>query len=157
MKLLAFLLFIHIIAAGQGINDKEHAAQTASNVTVQDEFDERKMVGFACFYEGRETKIVSRFGRMLEHKRYGFIKTMLQSKVPAKRFMAVLCLQYLNTLGRVTMNEEDEALVDQIKTSTELLPVCSGCVPHPGIPLKEAFDTDILWRSNMWLDRHVND
>jgi hypothetical protein len=124
---------------------------------AQNEFDETKMVGFGCFYEGRETKVVSRFGKMLKQKRYPSLKRLLQSGNSAERLMAVLCLERLSAAGRLIITAEEKVQIGQIKTSTELVAVCSGCFPHPGIPLKEAFESDILRGATAWLDRHVKD
>jgi hypothetical protein len=122
---------------------------------AQDYIDENKMVGFACFYEGRETKVVSRFSKLLFYRRYDKMKQMLTSKNTAEQFMAVLCLERLDSIGRVTITPEEQILFDNIRNSSELVAVCSGCFPNPGIPLKQAFTMDMLWDAPRWLERHI--
>jgi hypothetical protein len=121
----------------------------------QDELDENKMVGFACFYEGRETKVVSKFKRMLKLHRYRSMKLKLQSENAAERFMAVLCLERLNAIGRLNVSEEEQALMGKIRISTEPVSVCSGCFPNPGVELRRAFDATTLWGATEWLDSTV--
>lgn len=122
---------------------------------AQDNIDELKMVGFACFYEGRETKVVRRFGKLLEQKKYSKIKGMLKSANTAKVYLSVVCLERLETNGEVIISAKDKSLIEKIRKSTELVAVCSGCIPHPGIELKDAFDSGILWGTTTWLDRHA--
>jgi len=124
---------------------------------AQNELDETKLVGFACFFEARETKVVSRFGKMLKHNRFESIKHRLQSENPAERLMAVLCLERLSKVGRIAISAEEKTLIDKIKSSTELVEVCSGCFVNPPIPLKEAFDSEVLWRATTWLDGRVKE
>lgn len=127
------------------------------SASAQGELDETKMVGFACFFEGRETKVVSQFGKMLKRRRYPSIKRMLHSINSAERFMAVLCLERLSSVGRVTLSEEEKVLINQIKTSREPVDMCSGCIPTPGVPFNQAFDSGILWGASEWLSRHIGD
>jgi hypothetical protein len=131
----------------------------SGNIFAQVEFetDERKMVGFGCFYEGRETKVVTRFGKMLTQHRYESVIRMLQSKNTAERFMAVICVERLVAAGRITIDADEKALIEEIRTSEESVALCSGCLPYPDIPIKDAFDSEILWRKTAWLDGHIKD
>jgi hypothetical protein len=124
---------------------------------AQDDLDENKMVGFACFFEGRETKLVSRFAKNLKRKQYDSIKKMLTSENNAERLMAVLCLERLNEVGRVTLHADEKLLIEKIKTSSDLVDVCSGCVPNPSIPLSSVFHSNILWGSTGWLERNIKE
>lgn len=124
--------------------------------SAQDELDETQVVGFGCFYAGRETKAVEKFGKLLRWNRYGRIRRMLHSENTAERFMAVLCLERLADSGRVTITSGEEILIDRIKASTALLNICSGCFVYPAT-LSDAFDSDILWRKKDWLARYVKD
>jgi hypothetical protein len=127
----------------------------SANSFAQEEIDETKMVGFACFYEGRETKVVNRFGSLLKQKKYSRIRRMLKSTNTAEKFMAVICLERLSTNGEVIISLEEKSLIEQLRKSTELVAVCSGCFPNPGIELRNAFNSDILWRATSWLDGHL--
>jgi hypothetical protein len=129
----------------------------AFNAVSQDTFDETKMIGFACFYEGRETKIVSQFGKMLKRKRYTAIGNELRSKNPAARVMAVFCLERLAAINKRSTTPEENLLIDQIKISTEPVDVCSGCFPSPGMPIEKAFTTEILWGVKPWLEAHAKE
>jgi hypothetical protein len=124
-------------------------------VAQEELLDESRMVGFACFYEGRETKLVIKFRKMLERKRYASIARQLRSEDPGNRVMAVLCLERLEEINRRTITSEEKVLINGIKASTELVPVCSGCFPSPGVPIREVFLTEILWSAKPWLERHV--
>jgi hypothetical protein len=122
---------------------------------AQDGIDETRMVGFACFYEGRETKVVSRVGQLLKQGKYSRIRGMLKSANTAEQYLVVICLEQLSTNGEVIISVEEKSLIEQIRKSTELVAVCSGCVPHPEIELKEAFNSNILRGATSWLDRHL--
>jgi hypothetical protein len=124
---------------------------------AQDEIDENKMVGFACFFEGRETKLVSRFAKIVKRKRYDTIQEMLTSKNTGERFMAVLCMERLEAVGRVTLTTEEKAVIEQIKTSTDLVAVCSGCFPNPGITLSSAYHSGILLGATEWMERNIKE
>lgn len=121
------------------------------------EIEETRMVGFACFYEGRETKVVGRFAKMLRRKKYATISRALSSSNPAERFMAALCLEALYERNIRVVTSDERTLIDEVKTSTENLPVCSGCFPHPGIELRQAFSSDMLWGASVWLERQLRD
>jgi hypothetical protein len=125
------------------------------NSFAQDEIDETKMVGFACFYEGRETKIVSQVSRLLKQKKYSRIRGMLNSNNTAEEYLAVICLERLSAKGDVAISVEEKSLIEQIRKSSKPVAVCSGCFPNPGIALKDAFDSDILWGATQWLDKHL--
>jgi hypothetical protein len=122
---------------------------------AQDEIDETKMVGFACFYEGRETKVVTKVGRLLEQKKYSRIRDMLKSHNTAEQYLAVICIERLSAHGKVIITNKEKLLIEQIRASSELVATCSGCFPHPGAALKDVFSSEILWGATLWLDRHV--
>jgi hypothetical protein len=128
---------------------------SALMVAAQDDFNESKMVGFACFYEGRETKIVARFGKMLKRKKYKVISLALQSQNSAERYMAVVCRVGLNNIEKRPITNGEKILIDQIKTSTEIVAVCSGCMPHPGVELKQAFASQIPWGASDWIQKYL--
>lgn len=122
---------------------------------AQVDFDETKMVGFACFYEGRETKVVTKVGRLLRQKKYSKIRDLLKSQNTAEQYLAVICIERLSTRGKVNITDKEKLLIEQIRSSSELVATCSGCFPHPGIALKDVFNSEILWRATSWLDRYV--
>jgi hypothetical protein len=122
---------------------------------AQDTIDENKMVGFGCFYEGRETKIVSRFGKLLKRKRYETIAAELHSQNSAARVMAVICLERLAEQNKRSMTAEEKLLLNQIKSSKESVGVCSGCFPNPAIEITHAFNSNMFWGAEAWLDRHL--
>ncbi len=115
------------------------------------------MVGFACFYEGRETKLVSRFAKILKRKRYDTIRQMLTSKNTGEQLMAVLCMERLEAVGRVTATTEEKTLIEQIKTSSDLVDVCSGCFPNPGITLYNAYHSGILLGAMAWMESNIKE
>lgn len=121
----------------------------------QDEIDENKMVGFACFYEGRETKVVTKVGRLLKQKKYSKIKDLLKSQNTAEQYLAVICIERLSAIEKVTITNDERLLIEQIRSSSELVATCSGCFPHPGAALKDVFNSEILWGAPLWLDRHL--
>lgn len=121
----------------------------------QADFDENKMVGFACFYEGRETKVVTKFKKMLKRKDYASMSKALQSKNSAEQFMAVICLQALDTASIRRITTEEEMLITKIKTSAETIDLCSGCFPNPAVKLHDAFTAPDLWRATPWLQQHL--
>lgn len=122
---------------------------------AQDDIDETKMVGFACFYEGRETKVVTKVGRLLKQKKYSRIRDLLKSQNTAEQYLAVICVERLSTHGKVIITNDEKSLIEQIRASSELVATCSGCFPHPGTALKDVFNSEILWGATLWLDKNV--
>jgi hypothetical protein len=122
---------------------------------AQDDIDETKMVGFACFYEGRETKVVSRVGKLMNQKKYSRIKSMLTSNNTAEQYLAVICLERLKKDGKVIVSDDEIAVMEKIRSSSELVATCSGCFPDPGIPLKDVFTSRLIWRETFWLDKYL--
>jgi hypothetical protein len=82
---------------------------------AQDDLDEDKMIGVACFFEGRETKLVSRFAKIIKRKRYHTIRQMLTSMNTGEQLMAVLCMERLEAVRRITLTTEEKAHIEQIK------------------------------------------
>ena len=121
----------------------------------QYEIDENKMVGFACFYEGRETKVVTRVGRLLKQKKYSKIRDLLKSQNTAEQYLAVICIDRLSAIEKVTITNDEKLLIEQIRSSSELVATCSGCFPNLGAALKDVFNSKMLWDAPLWLDRHV--
>jgi hypothetical protein len=141
MKLQTLLLFLILFAS--------------FTVTGQDNVD-NKVVGFGCYYEGRQTKPVVKFNNLIRNNNYKAISKALRSSNNAERYLAVITLERLSESGKYTLTPKEQTLINNIKTSSDLVSVCSGCTYFDTITLKDAFSSQMHMFSKSWLDYNLN-
>jgi hypothetical protein len=125
---------------------------TTFQVTAQDDLDLNTMVGFACFYEGRATPPVTLFTKLVKKKKYSQISDALLSPNNAHRFLAVIVLEKLQTSDKYKVNDEEQRLMDEIRTSGGVVGFCSGCTEMGELTLKELFADRYRDLSRNWID-----
>ena len=123
-----------------------------SLTNAQSTVDKDEMVGFACYFAGKQSKTVKKVTRKLENKNYKWIAEKLNSDNNAERYMSVITLEKLNELKKYELTEKDKKLIEKIKKSTELVSVCSGCTFFQKIELKDMFTDEMLTMANNWLN-----
>jgi hypothetical protein len=124
----------------------------ANDAFSQDGIHEREIVGYACSFSGNPSRSVSVVERYLANKNYGAVVQWLGSNNNAQRYLAVIVLERLDSLKRYTLSEAQKSIVSKIKTSDELVSVCSGCTYWETLSLKKLFQHNPL-KMEWWLER----
>lgn len=123
---------------------------------AQDNVDERKMVGFGCYIEGRSTEPVVKVTKLLRTKNYEKISKLLTSRNSGERFLAVISLQRLADNGQYNLSDSEKNLISKAKLSNDLVSVCSGCTYFDKVPMKAILLENNTLGSSYWLDRTIN-
>lgn len=126
-----------------------------SVVNAQDNVDKNEMVGFACYFEGSESKTVEKFAEKLKSENYKWISKKLNSKNNAEKYMSVITLEKLTELGKYKLTQTELNLIAEIKKSTELVSVCSGCTYFQKVELKNMFTDEMLTMGSYWLNYNL--
>jgi len=128
---------------------------TSNLIVAQDNVDVNEMIGFACYAEGKSSKVVKKVTKKIERNRFKPISRLLKSDNNAERYMAVITLERLNELKRYNLNIKEKELIRIIKSSEQLVSVCSGCVNFKKTSLKELFKPEFIGFSKHWLDYYI--
>ena len=135
--------FIHIIFA-------------LTSLTADAQFDwdsknaDKKILGFGCSFDGSPTKPVSDITEPFLNKDFDKIRKTLNSKLLADKFLAVILLEQLNKKKELELTNSEHERISEIKSSTELVPVCSGCTYWMEHPLNELLNEDhLMYQSAM--------
>jgi mRNA-degrading endonuclease RelE of RelBE toxin-antitoxin system len=126
-----------------------------SVVNAQDNVDKNEMVGFACYFEGSESKTVEKFAKKLKDENYKWISKKLNSDNNAEKYMSVITLEKLSELGKHKLNQTELNLISEIKKSTELVSVCSGCTYFQKVELKNMFTDEMMTMGSYWLNYNL--
>jgi hypothetical protein len=127
------------------------------HVSAQDNVNVKKMVGFGCYYEGQPTKPVREVTQILKEKNYESLASLLDSKNPAKVYLAVISLQRLSATQQYTLSELDWNRILRAKGSRQLVSVCSGCTYFDKVPLGELLNKDTFPGSGLWLKKCIEE
>jgi hypothetical protein len=119
---------------------------------AQDNVDKNEMVGFACYFEGSQSKTVEKYTRKLENKNYNWISKKLHSENNAEKYMSVITLEKLTELEKYEPTQTVLNLIAEIKKSTELVSVCSGCTYFQKVELKNMFTDEMITMASNWLN-----
>ena len=111
-----------------------------------------EMIGFACYFNGEPSKTVKRITRKLKMKNYKYVARMLNSNNNAERYMAVIVLEKLAELNEYYLTESNKKHITEVKQSTELVSVCSGCTYFDKVELKKMFESELLLLAQNWLN-----
>ncbi len=112
-------------------------------------------IGFACGVAASPSETVKAFTRKLENREYDWIAGKLTSEDSAERYLSVIALEKLVELGEYSLAESELALITEIKKSTDVVSVCSGCTCSEKIQLEKLFAGDMAVEADHWLNRHV--
>lgn len=126
-----------------------------SITNAQENLDNNEMIGFACYIEGRQSKTVKRFAKKLKTKNYKWISKKLSSENNAEKYMSVITLERLSELGKHKLTQTELNLIAEIKQSTELVSVCSGCTYFENVKLKNMFMEEMRSLGYSWLDDNL--
>lgn len=124
---------------------------------AQRDVDPEQMIGFGYYASGLLTEPVNRFNDLISKKKYKQISKALDSSNSAERFLAVVTLERLDSLGVYKLLPNEKTSIAQIKLSTEEVSVCSGCTYFAVLPLKDLFTSEMRSFSQWWLDRTITD
>lgn len=114
------------------------------------------MVGFGCGFGATKTKSVMIMEEYIKNKNYEKIKESLNSTNAAMQFLAVVVLENENINDSTLILYDPEIdLINQIKKSSIIVPVCSGCTYWDKIPLNELLipskENHMLQSANFWV------
>jgi hypothetical protein len=119
----------------------------------QDNVNVKQMVGFGCYYAGQPTKPVIKVTKMVEKKEYKEIASLLRTGNQAEKYLAVITLERLDSMGQYKLTDSELDLISNAKTSDKLVSVCSGCTYFDKVPMKQMLADDNFFGSRNWLDR----
>jgi len=126
-----------------------------TSIIAQDNVDLNEMVGFACYFEGSPTKTVIKVEKLLKSRNYKALSKLMMSGHNGERFLAIISLQRLTTLGRYDLSLTESDLIEKAKQSDEMVSVCSGCTYFAKVPMKAILaNDDFIW-SGYWLERLI--
>ncbi|WP_047414208.1 hypothetical protein [Cellulophaga sp. Hel_I_12] len=126
-----------------------------SVLNAQDNVDKNEMVGFACYFEGSESKTVEKFAKKIKSENYKWISKKLSSENTAEKYMSVIILEKLTEIGKYNLNQTELNLIAGIKRSSELVSVCSGCTYFEKLELNNMFTNEMLTMAKYWLDYNI--
>ena len=69
--------------------------------------------------------------------------------------MSVITLEKLTELGKYKLTQTELNLIAEIKKSTELVSVCSGCTYFQKVELKNMFTDEMLTMGSYWLNYNI--
>ena len=121
---------------------------------AQNGVNPRKMVGFGCYYHGEASATVKQVTKLVRDKNYKFIPNLLTSRNNAERYMAVITLERLDSLDLYELHEDEIEKINKVKTSDELVSICSGCTYFDKVSLRKLFADEKLF-GLYWLERNV--
>ena len=106
---------------------------------VQENIDEKSMIGFGCSVGGEQSETVKKFSILLAKKKYQKVVEFLNSKNVAEKALAAFVCEKLSGLKIITLTPEDLIHIQNIKESEDLVSVCSGCTQFEKIATKSLF------------------
>ncbi len=109
---------------------------------------DKESLGFGCSFDGRPTKSVSKITKPFLNKDFDKIRATLNSELPADQFLAVILLEQLNNKKELELSNSEIERINEIKSSTEIIPVCAGCTYWMEHPLSELLNKDHLIYQN---------
>jgi hypothetical protein len=123
---------------------------------AQDNVNQKEMVGFGCYFEGRYTKTVVKVTKLLETKKYKEISKLLASRNKGEKYLAVISLQKLADIGQYNLNEMEKNLIAKARLLDDLVSVCSGCTYFDKVAMKTMLTEDNFIGSDYWLDGTIS-
>ncbi|SMC71289.1 hypothetical protein SAMN05660703_2344 [Cellulophaga tyrosinoxydans] len=126
-------------------------------MNAQENVFKNEMVGFACYFAGQPSKTVEKYTKKLNSENYKWISKRLESENKAEKYMSVISLEKLTELGKYKLNQTELNLITEIKKSTELVSVCSGCTYFQKIELKNMFTDEMLTMGSYWLKNNIKE
>lgn len=103
---------------------------------------DKESLGFGCSYSGQMTKPVLKMTHLLSNRSFSKMRKMLYSEVASEQFLAVFTLEALQDKKEIEISEIESKRIEEIKSSEQLVPFCSGCVIFIEIPLKVLFENE---------------
>lgn len=94
---------------------------------AQSKNEQKNEIGFACGVGGMPSTSVQKFTELIFHSNYRSVNLLLNSKIPAERYLAVITCERLKQLNLITLSGEDSLKINQVYHSSDSVFVCSGC------------------------------
>lgn len=120
-------------------------------IATAQEVNPKEMVGFACGFAGESSDPVNKLTRLLRAHRYDEIAGLLTSGTNAERFLAVISIEKLASMGRYRIGTMENKQIESIKASHQQVSVCSGCTYFAEVSLSDMFTEDNFIGSDTWI------
>jgi hypothetical protein len=130
---------------------------TTNFVLAQESVNEKKMVGFGCYFSGQPTKAVVKVTELLKAKKYKGVSHLLKTGNRAEKFLAVVSLEKLARLEQYQLSDNEKALIMKIRASRDKVSVCSGCTYFDKVSLKDMFSEHNFLGSNWWIEKTLKE
>jgi hypothetical protein len=127
----------------------------ALSVMAQNGVREKNMIGFGCYYEGRQSQTVQKVSRQVSARKYNAIARLLRSRKAAACYMAVITIEKLEETGEYRPTDKEKLLMAEIKKSQRQVSVCSGCTYFENLPLSEVFSRKLFVKDASWWFEHI--
>lgn len=126
---------------------------------IAQELSEKEMIGFGCWFSGRQTKQVERGFQLLSNNNLNQLRENLRKPNSAGQFFAVLTLTKLDSAGTISLSSGELEQIANIRNSTKKVSFCSGCTVFYESTLSDALDKNsvIYKASNFWISRKLKE
>ena len=120
---------------------------------------EKQMIGFGCWFEGRQTKQVERGFQLLSNCNLSGLKKNLNKSNSATQFFAVVTLTKLDSAGTLSLTTEELERIAKINASRKKIAFCSGCTAFYESTLNEALNrnSEIYKTANFWINQKLKE
>jgi hypothetical protein len=118
----------------------------------------KESLGFGCSVDGQMTKPVLKMTGYLTDRKFDKIREALNSDLPADQFLATFLMEKLSAKKELEIKDEEITRMQEIKNSSNQVPICSGCTLWTEMPLNSLFDPKtkgiISASADNWFDHY---
>lgn len=129
--------------------------------SMAQDYPEKEMIGFGCWSEGRQTKVVKKGMDLIDRRDYNSLRNLLNKKNAAKQFFGVVALSKLDSAGIIALSESEINKIKSIRNSKRRVAFCSGCIVFGDATLKDALSIEekhtFFRTSEYWINRSLFD
>ena len=127
---------------------------TSYHCQSQSTINYNNLVGFSCDFEGEASKSVQKVSKLINKKDYKTIIELLDSKINAEKFLAVVISEKLVAHHLFTLTKKDIEQISTIYESQGQLHACSGCTYWKEETLKSMLEENNSLRkyANRWAE-----
>lgn len=143
MKQILFLLLFLLAFSCQKQQDENTKKEAIVKLPPPPRvIDEKTLIGFACYYEGRKSKPVEKITEILKIKDYNTLRAKLYDSSTAEKYLATVTCEKLETRKLIKLTEKEAIQVKINKASNEKVTLCGGCTNEEEFTLKQMFTSE---------------
>ncbi|MGI9544010.1 MAG: hypothetical protein ACR2MX_12205 [Cyclobacteriaceae bacterium] len=94
-------------------------------------------VSLGCGFAGVPSENLEHTEYLVENDHHDLLVKLLDSKIPATSYLAVVVIEDLNRKGKMDPNSRVVARIAELYDSKDLVSVCSGCTYHMDWSIKD--------------------